>query len=560
MDNEIYLVTDGVGQHHLPQKFYRHDTGLIYRDISYVSDPPGFHMYEHEDGRWVISNLLLGSEVCAYAESMAMHPGTVYAGEWYILDPTTLQWPAKPHPTFKFAIAGPNTEQKPFHILDLGVDYFSRRVKCPSGPIWYKHFQKETVLFSKGKAGCFQFCPCRMTNAYDLENLCYTASSNFVTQHLKDRHMPPKPQNVRVAATDAAYFTIEWDAEEWKSTMLDSKKPIGLCVQQNVDGEMGNNALVWRPCTTHNLYTFSPELRGIRLPYTKLAPAGQAYRFRVSALVTVPLSVWDDNKRPGAPSTWSEASGVLERSGPTLAEVAGELEPVQLGLLEPYQHPEANPSSPNISETTAALHYDTDGMDVDDDGDAVPLDGSDAIPLDDGDAIPHDDGDAISHDDLEAIPLEELWKNFFGEPEPEPEPEAPVFRSLGAPLAAAPAYRSLGSAPAAPPASRPLSDASQTVEAFTKSLLRYPTAKLRAALEGDALAKLAATKGAVKALKVLYSYAPAGSAERMLDAVDASVRADILESIATVRCAAPPPRRARVHRMRATPAVTADVV
>ena len=358
MDNEICLVRDGVGQHHLPHKWYRQPMWLNHLGIHYASADKQFHMYK-QNGRWVISNLWMRKEVCAYAESTAMHPGTVYAGEWYILDPTTEKWPTEPHPTFKFTIDGSNTEQHPFDILDMGVDYFSRRVKCPSGPIWYKHFNDGRTLWSKGKAGCFQFCPCKMKHADDLENLCYTASNNFVTQHLKDTHRPSKPQNVRVSSAEATCFTIEWDAEDWKPTMRASQMPIGLCIQQNVDDEKGSDdALLWRDCYECNLYTPSPELRSITLPYTILTD-GQAYRFRISALVTVPLSVWDDNRRPGAPSTWSEASDVLNRSDPTLAEALAHFDPTYQSVADPS-------CSPN-GEPPASLH--TDRMGIDDGSD-----------------------------------------------------------------------------------------------------------------------------------------------------------------------------------------------
>merc|ERR1719473_2069462 len=100
---------------------------LVHGAVHYVSvgkgkgDNARLHLYYGRDGMWQIAPEVGARLAYAVARSSARHPNTIRAGEWLLPTPPDGEW--RPAPDFHLRHEGPNTEDRPFSLGDLGEDF-----------------------------------------------------------------------------------------------------------------------------------------------------------------------------------------------------------------------------------------------------------------------------------------------------------------------------------------------------------------------------------------------------------------------------------------------------
>ena len=134
------------------------------------------------DGTWYISDPSCPNMFTyAKAESDAMHPNTIYAGEWVGMHTIPRGWVEMPD--FQVCASLDSSKSNPLSLDEIGVDYFTR-IAYPR-PLWFidpttgEPASSRTKAGKSGRAAGLRFC--------NLCNKCLSAN-NFVSQHLKRKH------------------------------------------------------------------------------------------------------------------------------------------------------------------------------------------------------------------------------------------------------------------------------------------------------------------------------------------------------------------------------------
>ena len=291
------------------------------------------HMYQGRDGMWQIAPEVGARLAYAVARSPARHPNTVRAGEWLLPKPPDGEW--LPVPDFHLRHEGPNTEEQPFTLDDLGVDFFLR-VKTTKLVWFVDPASGETVhsgakgAGSKGKPGK-RYCPmCQQ---------CFSAN-DFVSQHLKNLHTPPPPHAPTVASDGSGGARLTWRLD----TCPPGAVPCGYQIECTIDG-----GSTWEILIDD---TGSSETRA-RVNY--LEPT-KKYRFRVAAHSTAVLGPVGAESADFTPSAEVARASPLALSEPgksaaaaaqaaDLTSPGGQL-PIQ-DLVDTLSPPTSPPPFPN---------------------------------------------------------------------------------------------------------------------------------------------------------------------------------------------------------------------
>ncbi len=128
-----------------------------------------------ENDRWIVCDDVF---VYAVSESTALHPNTVYQGEWHVL--VTIcedRWEVMPD----FYMRTDMTRETPMWLGSIGRDFFTR---CYTNmPFWFTDDETLPAFFSgcnapDGSVGK------RYCNVCDI----YISAKNFSAQHMRNKH------------------------------------------------------------------------------------------------------------------------------------------------------------------------------------------------------------------------------------------------------------------------------------------------------------------------------------------------------------------------------------
>lgn len=127
-----------------------------------------------QDGAWCIVDAELPQLVYARANSEALHPHTVWPGEWV----AQVRWPGEWRvlPAFRLAASLVTDAEHPVDLAHVGLDVFERWKL--SKPIWFRLRGNVYHSAAKGKSGR-RYCQ-RCDAVY--------SANNFVSQHYRLRH------------------------------------------------------------------------------------------------------------------------------------------------------------------------------------------------------------------------------------------------------------------------------------------------------------------------------------------------------------------------------------
>lgn len=169
---------------------------------------PGVQLTMRHDGiAWLLEFCTDEDEqpvVLAKVKSPSLHPATVGSSMWALC--IDGEW--RDAPDFEMATVGPNTEEHPYLMEELGLDFFmrvqtTRRVvwfECPATGNVYHSAAKPGGLGGRSKPGK-RFC--------SLCSKCFSAN-NFQSQHLSNLHRPSQPFHLR-ATRDKDVVHLAWD-------------------------------------------------------------------------------------------------------------------------------------------------------------------------------------------------------------------------------------------------------------------------------------------------------------------------------------------------------------
>lgn len=234
---------------------------------------------------WQISPDVESSVAYAMAPDVpAAHPNTVRKGEWQLPTEKDGTWAA--HPNFDVHVEGPNTEDKPFSIDDIGTDFFVR-IKT-TRLVWFVDPNTNEVVHSGAKNAGF---PARPGKRYcPLCCQCFSAN-NFVSQHIKYQHTPAVPSKPTVLADGDGGAALWWTADG----CVPGAQPSAFKVQYSADG-----GSTWETVIAN---TGSAEARARIAALT----IGATYQFRVATIALAATGPYSDASAPftamaGAPS------------------------------------------------------------------------------------------------------------------------------------------------------------------------------------------------------------------------------------------------------------------
>lgn len=144
--------------------------GVEHGRPAFRSDQHGMWL-RYDGGLWCISQDFVP---LAYAKSTALHPNTIYPGEWCVLVSLPGGWRADP----RFRVSCPpsdTSEQRPLRLDEVGVDLF---VRTRPVPLWYSDPETGKVFHSSVRPGGKRFCSHCKTSL---------SSKNFM-EHLRRAH------------------------------------------------------------------------------------------------------------------------------------------------------------------------------------------------------------------------------------------------------------------------------------------------------------------------------------------------------------------------------------
>lgn len=252
------------------------------------------HLFHGSRG-WQIAPDLDAAVAYAIAPGVtAAHPNTIRQGEWQLPTEPSGGWAA--HPEFHVSAEGPNTEERPFRMEDIGADFFVR-VKTTK-LVWFYDPSTGEVVHSgaknagKGARPGKRYCPLCCT--------CFSAN-NFVSQHIKNVHTPPPPSAPVVLVDGDAGALLQWKPDYGCA----SAQPSSYAVEFSDDG-----GLLWQVAIA-NTGSADPRARIAALVL------GRSYLFRVATIGLAATSIFSAASEPfvamqAAPP--AEIAGLLDSS------------------------------------------------------------------------------------------------------------------------------------------------------------------------------------------------------------------------------------------------------
>lgn len=207
----------------------------------------------------------------------AAHPNTVRQGEWHLPTDPEGAWAA--HADFHVSVEGPNTEDKPFRIDQIGADFFLRIkttklvwfVDPISGEVMHSGAKNAGVIARPGKRYCPLCCQCFSAN-------------NFVSQHIKNLHTPAVPTTPNVVAEGDGGALLWWAADG----CAPGAQPSAFSVQYSDDG-----GSTWRTAIA-NTGSADPRARIAALTI------GAKYQFRVAVIALATMGPYSAASAPFA--------------------------------------------------------------------------------------------------------------------------------------------------------------------------------------------------------------------------------------------------------------------
>jgi len=288
------------------------------------------HLFKGSRGWQIAPDVDAGVAYAVAPGVPAAHPGTVRQGEWQLPSQPSGVW--APNPDFHLRVEGPNSENEPYRLDEIGADFFLR-IKTTK-LVWFIDPTTGEVTHSgakasgsKGKPGK-RYCP--MCNA------CFSAN-NFVSQHLKNLHTPPAPTAPEVLPDGEGGVVLTWTADGCPP----GAQPCSYTVQYSEDG-----GATWEIAVAS---TGSPEPRA-RISHLRVGPT---YHFRVSAIALAHTGPYSAASAPFGVSAVDSAALAYV---PTATATQTKFEPPQFAppLSPPLSPP--MPSSPRDQpETNAPL-------------------------------------------------------------------------------------------------------------------------------------------------------------------------------------------------------------
>ncbi|EOD09124.1 hypothetical protein EMIHUDRAFT_459926, partial [Emiliania huxleyi CCMP1516] len=164
------------------------------------SDDPKLHLTS-DGAAWRVTRGAGSGEVIAEAASTALHPGTVEVGSWKVFD-RGKELPKSAE--LEMLCDGPNTEEQPFLMEELGRDFFLR-VHLTRKVVWFVCPATGDIYHSAAKPGGEGGRSKPGKRYCHLCNKCFSAN-NFQSQHLVNLHpelvakKPPKEKKEKKLA------------------------------------------------------------------------------------------------------------------------------------------------------------------------------------------------------------------------------------------------------------------------------------------------------------------------------------------------------------------------
>lgn len=210
------------------------------------------------------AGVLSAGEILAEAPSTALHPSTVGASSWRFAVHGLMQ----PACEFEVISDGPNTEQEPFQMEELGRDFFLR-VQLTRKVVWFVCPATGNVYHSAAKPGGPGGRAKPGKRYCHLCKKCFSAN-NFQSQHLANLHRPGRPSGLVTVRDGSAAVHLLWRSPPDASAC--GPAVTGFRVRVSVD-----DGASWQ-CGIED--TGTSETRAI---ITNLIP-GVQYRFQVAGV------------------------------------------------------------------------------------------------------------------------------------------------------------------------------------------------------------------------------------------------------------------------------------
>eukprot|EP00967_Tisochrysis_lutea_P001099 scaffold1406_cov27-Tisochrysis_lutea.AAC.1 len=142
------------------------------------------------------------------AQSDAEHPNTVSREDWLILSTETRM--LEPWIDFMISCEGPNTEEKPFLLEELGIDFFLRIQLKSRKVIWFTDPSTGAVYHSAAKSTAGEGGRMQPGKRYcHLCRKCISAN-NFQSQHLAHLHRPSQPLQLNAIPANEDMVKLQW--------------------------------------------------------------------------------------------------------------------------------------------------------------------------------------------------------------------------------------------------------------------------------------------------------------------------------------------------------------
>jgi len=309
-----------------------------------------------------------GQLIFAVAHNDAEHPNTVDRADWLLLCAQTGQ--LGPHSDFSLATEGPNTEQQPFLLEELGTDFFFRVQPKSRRVMWFVDPQSGAVVHSAAKA-----CGSDGGRAMPGRRWCHicqkcVSANNFHSQHLAQLHRPGRPLGLLAIPQEEEAVAFQWIAPANTGGMPLTGYRLSISYD---DGQTWTRSLDLdrldldedpgpdhRPDQQH--FTLSARIPIHQLADNEQVGSRPTYRFAVAGLNRAGCGSASDASPPllldGSPSQPSVAVAVLvqtrpPRSSPDPYPTHKPPQPFDLqGVLAdgtPHQPTEAQPSPGSVA-------------------------------------------------------------------------------------------------------------------------------------------------------------------------------------------------------------------
>ncbi len=167
--------------------------------------------YSKDTASWQVASEIDAGLVFVAAQTLAHHPNTVPRRIWRLAKITGDEVSLEDCPDFEVSTDGPNTEEQPFSMDELGRDFFLRMQVRTRKVIWFMAPSGE-VYHSAAKPGAAGTVGGRSQPGKRYCHLCDKcfSANNFQTQHLANCHRPTAPSGVACVVEPTGGVKIVW--------------------------------------------------------------------------------------------------------------------------------------------------------------------------------------------------------------------------------------------------------------------------------------------------------------------------------------------------------------